>query len=108
MADARTKPHEAKKKSRRRSPAAAAGEDGAELLKRTADRVVKRNSAKLSKMLLEKALEGDLTSVKLLVTLAEGKKPEKRSQGPSLAEQWANQPQWEGEEEEEEEKDEPV
>lgn len=84
-----------------------AAENGAELLKRAAGSAVGRNSEKLANLLLDKAMAGDLNSTKLLVTLAERKKPRPEPQketakepsiGPrllTLAEKWAAEPQWE-------------
>lgn len=74
--------------------------DGAERLRLAADKRVGRNSEKLADLLTEKALAGDLASAKVLVGLAEGKKPQpeikKKRRGPSLAEQLAAEPQWRG------------
>ncbi|MFZ0394932.1 MAG: hypothetical protein WBE72_12270 [Terracidiphilus sp.] len=73
---------------------------GSERLKKAAARQVGRNCGKLTKLLMDKALEGNLDSVKLLVTLAEPKKgsekPVKKRRGPSLAERIAAEPLWEG------------
>jgi hypothetical protein len=70
------------KKRCKRAGGRAAGEravhgDGAERLRQAADRRVGRNSAKLADLLTDKALAGDLASTKMLVALAEGKKPMK-------------------------------
>ncbi|HEY1903604.1 MAG TPA: hypothetical protein VGG56_14315 [Terracidiphilus sp.] len=70
------------KKRRERAGEGAAGVraaqgDGAERLRQAADRRVGRNSAKLANLLTDKALAGDLASTKMLVALAEGKKPMK-------------------------------
>jgi hypothetical protein len=52
----------------------------------------------LADLLTEKALKGDLASTRVLVGLAERKKPRaepvKKRRGPSLAEQLAAEPQW--------------
>lgn len=81
--------------------------DGVELLRRAADRCLVRNSEQLADRLSDKALKGDLACTKALVDLAESKTPQpkrvKKWRGPSLAERWAAEPQWEGPEEEEEE-----
>ena len=65
-----------------------------------------RNSEELADLLETKALAGDLASAKVLVGLAERKKPipepVKRRRGPSLAELWAAEPQWQGEPEDRE------
>jgi hypothetical protein len=75
-----------------------ARKSGAERLRQAADRRVGRNSKKLADLLTEKALKGDLASTKVLVGLAERKKPSqepaKKRRGPSLAEQLAAEPQW--------------
>jgi len=80
-----------------------AGKDGAELLHEAADRRVGQNSEKLADLLTQKALEGDLASTKTLVGYAERKKPKpepvKKRRGPSMAERWAAEPEWKGEEE---------
>ncbi len=70
--------------------------DGSEQLRQAADREVSRNSEKLAAALVKKALKGDLASTKVLVALADGKKPiEAQKQcGPSLAEHWEQEPQW--------------
>jgi hypothetical protein len=72
--------------------------DGAEQLKRAADKRVGRNSEKLADLLTEKALEGDLASARVLVGLAERKKPRekqvKKRRGPSLAERLVAEPEW--------------
>jgi hypothetical protein len=62
--------------------------DGAERLRRAADKKVGRNSAKLAEVLTKKALAGDLASARMLLALAEAKKPvpAKKSKGPTLAE----------------------
>jgi len=56
------------------------------------------NSEELADLLTRKALEGDLASAKVLVALADGKKPRaeqaKKRRGPSLAERLAAQPEW--------------
>lgn len=81
----------------------AAAEDGAELLIKAADQQVKENCGKLSKLLADKALEGNISSARLLIMLAERKKPReepvKRARRPSLAMRWAAEPKWEGNEE---------
>ena len=80
-----------------------ARKDGAERLRQEADKQVGQNSEELAALLTEKALAGDLASTKVLVGLAERKKPrperKKKRRGPSLAEQWAAEPEWQGEEE---------
>lgn len=77
-----------------------AATDGAEALKKAADREVARNSKKLAEVLRKKAMEGDLASTKLLVTLAENKKPieeaAEKPSGPTLAQRWAAEPPWTG------------
>ena len=80
----------------------AARKDGAEQLRQAADRRVGRISEQLADLLEEKALKGDLASTRVLFGLAEHKKPipepVKRRRGPSQAERWAAEPQWQEEE----------
>lgn len=84
-----------------------AAEGGAESLMRAADRQVKRNCKKLSQLLVDKAMEGNIGSARLLFMLAERKKPRekpvKKSRWASLAMKWAAEPKWEGGEEESDE-----
>jgi len=84
----------------------AARKDGAEQMRQAADRRVGRISEQLADLLEEKALKGDLASAKALFGLAERKKPipapVKRRHGPTQAERWAAEPQWQGEPEDEE------
>jgi hypothetical protein len=81
-----------------------ARKNGAERLRQAADRRVGRNSEELADLLTKKALAGDLASTKVLVALAEQKKPspepKKKRRGPSRAEQLAAEPEWRGEGEE--------
>jgi hypothetical protein len=74
------------------------GKDGAEQLRRAADKRVGRNSEKLADLLTVKALEGDLASTRVLVGLAGSKKPRaeraKKRRGPSLAERLVAEPEW--------------
>ena len=51
---------------------------GVERLKKAANRQVARKSAELAEMLMNKALEGKVESARLLVTLAEKKKPQEK------------------------------
>lgn len=88
-------------KSRTRKPAIRkkeANQDGAEQLRQEADKQVGLNSEKLADLLAQKALEGDLASTKMLLGLAENKKPRakpgKKRRGPSLAEQLTAEPEW--------------
>jgi len=71
--------------------------DGAERLRWAADRRLGRNSERLAEMLKDRALEGDLASTKVLLALAEGKKPIVEKKGPvrSLALRLAAEPQQE-------------
>lgn len=72
--------------------------DGAERLRQAADKLVGRNSKKLADLLTNKALEGDLASTRVLVGLAERKKPKaepvKKRRGPGMAERLAAEPKW--------------
>jgi hypothetical protein len=85
-----------KKKSEEAAGEDSACTDGAERLRWAADRRVGRNSEKLAKMLTDQALKGDLASAKVLLALAEGKKPAVEKKGPvrSLALRLAAEPQW--------------
>ena len=76
--------------------------NGLERLKRAVNRRLKRESEALADLLLDKAKEGKIESVRLMVNLAERKKkvkPEekkkKRREGPSWAELLASEPEWE-------------
>ena len=84
-------------RARRRSKSR---KDGAEQMRRAADRRVGRISEKLADLLSNKALAGDLASARVLFGLAERKKPiqapVKKRRGPSLAERWAAEPEWKG------------
>jgi hypothetical protein len=79
--------------SRGRAP-----KDGVELLRQLADRRVGRISKRLADLLEAKALKGDLASTRVLVGLAERKKPvaqvEKKQYGPTLAQQLEAEPEW--------------
>ena len=80
-----------KKQTRRRR----ARKSGAEQLRSAADRRVGRNSKKLADLLTEKALAGELAYAKMLVGLADGKKPEPENRRLlSLIEELATEPGW--------------
>jgi hypothetical protein len=78
--------------------------DGAERLRQEADKVVYKITKKLAKLLEEKALAGNMTGIKTLVSLSDKKKalPEKarkeRSPEDAAAEviAYALGPQWDG------------
>jgi len=80
--------------------------DGLERLRQGADRELGRNWTTLLAKVREKAETGDQGSIKLLVTLAERKKPRavpvKKARGISLAQRLDAQPEWQGEPEREE------
>ena len=80
--------------------AEAEGEACTERLQRRAARIVMENSGTLSDALLEKAKKGDVSSIRLLIRLAERKKPRakpvKKARGLTLAQQLALEPQWQG------------
>jgi len=65
-------------------------QNGAERLRRAADRRVGMHSEEIADRLTEKALKGDLASAKELMRLAEGKKPlakpvkKRRGPGPAV------------------------
>jgi hypothetical protein len=91
-------------KTKGRAPASGeetAVADGTELLRRAADRRLFKDWEELAGVIAGKALKGDLASAKMLVGLAEGKKPDPEPAeepcGPSLAEMLAADPQWEDE-----------
>lgn len=72
---------------------------GVERLRQAAERRLARKSEELADLLLEKALEGKLEGARMLVALAEKKKPRaKRGEGPwkgkSVAEMLAEEPEW--------------
>ena len=79
-----------------------ARKDGAERLRQAADRRVGRISEQLTEMLEKKALTGDLASARVLFGLAERKnpipEPVKKRRGPSQADRWASEPQWQDDE----------
>lgn len=101
-----------KRRSRRKRPTAKAIEeeagDGAEQLKQAAESVIGKNSRKIAEVLLKKTIKGDISSAKLLLTLAESKKKkededkrkregeERRRQNSFLLQRLATEPQWEG------------
>jgi hypothetical protein len=72
--------------------------DGVQMLRKAADQRVGEKSEELADVVTGKALKGDLASVKVLVELADGKKPVpepvKRRRGLTQAERWAMEPQW--------------
>jgi hypothetical protein len=84
--------------SRKAATTKAEREDGVEKLKKAADKVLGRNSAKLANLLLDKAVEGKLEGARLLVKLAEGKKPPVKPKrtwdGKTYAEMLASEPEW--------------
>jgi hypothetical protein len=80
----------------------AAREQGVEKLKKAADRLLGRHSRMLANLLLEKAVEGRLDSARLLVKLAESKKPPKTEKrlwsGETLGEMLARVEDWDEQE----------
>lgn len=67
--------------------------------------VVKANSTKIAKKLLEKAEGGDMRGTEMMLSLIEKKKADKdgkkkKRNGPSWAELLASEPEWTGEEDE--------
>jgi len=100
-----TKNEKRERAVRTRDGAKTAHKGGAERLQEAADRRVGRNSEKLADLLEVKALEGNLASMKVLVMLAERKKPRpvpvKKPRGPSLAQRLAAETPWREEEQEE-------
>lgn len=74
--------------------------DGVESLRRAADRRLRKNMKKLADALTEKAMAGDLGSMKMLVALAEAKKPDAPTRNaPSYALWLAAQPEYKEESE---------
>jgi hypothetical protein len=74
-----------------------ASKSGVERLRRALDKRVGRNSEKLAELLTGKAMVGSLAEAKILVELAEGKKPvekPKKKRGRSAALALAAEPQW--------------
>ena len=75
-----------------------AHKDGAARLRQAADKRVDRILEKLADLLETKALAGNLDSLKVLVMLAERKKPRpepvKKPRRPSVAQRWAAEPVW--------------
>jgi hypothetical protein len=94
-----------KRAGKRREQSGSTAERGAERLKEAVDRKLKKNSGMLADLLLAKAREGDLASLRLLVSLAENHKPKEPVVDPgplrSQALLWAAEPQWVDPEEEE-------
>jgi hypothetical protein len=85
-------------KQARRKPA---GKSGTERLRSLADRQLSRNLKELTEVLTRKALAGSVASTRVLVELAQRKKPEAvKRRGLSEAERLANEPEWDGPEEE--------
>jgi hypothetical protein len=81
------------------------GRSGTEWLRYDADRMLGQKAEKLARMLVEKALDGDLQSVKVMVKLVEGgerqaepkKKRSGRTAGRDYADSlWVNG-EWQGE-----------
>jgi hypothetical protein len=75
------------------------GEAGGRL-RDAVDKKVSKECTRIAKALVDKTIAGNLTGVKLVVELtgaksAARKRPRKRP-GPSLAQQWALEPQWTG------------
>jgi hypothetical protein len=72
--------------------------NGVERLKKAANRQVARKSEELAEVLMNKALEGRVESARLLVTLAEKKKPQekpqKKSHGLKLIDLLESEPEW--------------
>jgi hypothetical protein len=67
-------------KNARAKPVKRARKNGLELLRKDADNVLRRKSKALTNLLCEKALKGDLNTVKVLLGLAEKKKQEREQE----------------------------
>jgi hypothetical protein len=89
-----------KRAARRETPA---GVDGLELLREKADQRLARKSTKLAAVLEKKALAGDVPSAKLLMVLAERKRPRelpvKKPSAAAFVYKLETEPRWEGTEE---------
>jgi hypothetical protein len=94
-----------KRESRKITSKAAASKEeagsGVAALKETANLAVARNSEGIAESLLQGALAGNVSSTKLLLSLAEGA-VSVGDKGPleakvSMASIWAAEPQWQGE-----------
>jgi len=87
-----------KRKSGSRKRSGSKAEGGAACLKETVNRKLKQNSGVLANLLLDKAREGDLPTIRYVVNLAEQHeaKEEVIDPGPlrSQALEWAAEPQW--------------
>ncbi len=109
MALVQQKPRKEKKASRKAAGSGAEPEKGAgpekpvrgsgvERLKKAANRQVARKSEELAEVLMDKALKGKMDSARLLVTLAEKKKPPekpvKKRSGPTLLDLLESEPEW--------------
>jgi hypothetical protein len=88
------------------------GEEGVERLQRAAGDVVRLNCGELSQVLLGKAKEGHMGGFKLLMMLAERKKPRekpvKKARLRSQAMEWAAEEQWRKGMPEDNEEDDPM
>jgi hypothetical protein len=86
-----------KRRKERSSRESRAQVDGAEKLRQAADRRVGQHSKKIADLLVANALKGDLPSAKMLVALAEHKKPRPEPRNPlwlrGIA-QLAAEPEW--------------
>jgi len=87
-----------RKKNAPRERRTSAAVSGAACLKEAVDRELKRNSEKLAEVLVEKAGEGDLPTLRMVVSLAEQHEAKEEDPGPyrSQALAWAMEPPWEG------------
>jgi hypothetical protein len=74
--------------------------DGVEQLRQEADKQVGQHSEELADVLTKSALAGNVASARMLVVLAENKKPEPNPEDTrpvrSIAEELAAQPEWRG------------
>lgn len=76
--------------------------NGAELMKKLADKLLVENCAELAGLVLKNAKEGRTASTKLLVSLSEGNVPngipvkKRRRRGLTPAERLTLEPEWEG------------
>ena len=93
------------KKRKRTSGSKAASKDGVELLRQAMNVRLVRDSEALADAISEKARKGELAYTKAMVGFATDMKPlpepVKKRRGPTQAQRFANEPQWQGKEEEE-------
>lgn len=85
-----------KRKSGSRKRSGSEAEGGAACLKETVNRKLKQNSGVLANLLMGKAREGDLPTIRYVVSLSEQHEAKEPDPGPlrSQALEWAAEPPW--------------